>query len=194
MLPRSEFVHWWFATGFLILGVLLLAEAVVGEAVWRRRTWRAYLWPSFLFLMGVLMWPVMVFYTNSTIHMLAHGAWAETMMFAGAAELALVRGKISNPAWRLATVVGFTVSGAAILIHEQNGWLFARAAFLHHIIGWTVLIGAVFPLWRVIRPRSAALQTGFALVFVLVSIFLFSDRDSAPIFGHMAPAAGDPHR
>jgi hypothetical protein len=53
MLPRAEFVHWWFATGFLIIGLLLLAEALVGEAVWRRRSWRVYLWPSFLFLMGV---------------------------------------------------------------------------------------------------------------------------------------------
>jgi hypothetical protein len=194
MLPRAEFVHWWFATGFLVLGVLLLAEAIVGEAVWRRRAWRAYLWPSFLFGMGVLMWPVMVFYTNSAIHMLAHGAWAQTMMFAGAAELALVRGKVSHPAWRVATVVGFVVSGSAILIHEQNGWLFARAAFLHHVIGWTVVIGALFPLARVIRPRSPALQTGFALVFVVVSIFLFSDRDVAPIFGHIAPAAGEAHR
>ena len=31
--------------------------------------WRAYLWPSIAFLMGVLMWPVMVFYTSSAIHM-----------------------------------------------------------------------------------------------------------------------------
>jgi hypothetical protein len=194
MLPRAEFVHWWFATGFLIVGLLLLTEAVVGEAVWRRRLWRAYLWPAFLFLMGVLMWPVMVFYTNSAIHMLAHGAWAEAMMIAGAAELALVRGKVTSPAWRLATVAGFVVSGSAILIHEQNGWLFARAAFLHHAIGWTVIVGAVFPFLQVFRPRSAALQTGFALVFVVSAVFLFSDRDVAPIFGHLSPTAGAPHR
>ena len=194
MLPRAEFVHWWFATGFLVLGVLLLAEAVVGEGVWRRRAWRAYLWPSFLFLMGVLMWPVMVFYTNSTIHMLAHGAWAQAMMLAGAVELALARGKLAAPAWRLATVNGFVVCGAAILVHEQNGWLFSRAAFLHHAIGWTMLAGAAFPLLRVVRPRSAAVQAGFALVFVVVSVFLFSDRDVAPIFGHLSPAAGPPHR
>ena len=91
MLPKAEFVHWWFATGFLIIGLLLLAEAFVGEAVWRRRPWRVYLWPSFLFGMGVLMWPVMVFYTNSTIHMLAHGSWAQAMMLAGAAELGLAQ-------------------------------------------------------------------------------------------------------
>jgi hypothetical protein len=194
MLPEPEFVHWWFATGFLIVGLLLIAEAVVGEAVWRRRPWRAYTWPSFMFLMGVLMWPVMVFYTNSAIHMLAHGAWAQAMMAAGAVELAIVRGKIAAPAWRLATVLGFIVSGAAILVHEQNGWLFSRAAFLHHAIGWTVIIGASFPLLRLLRPRSAALQTGFALVFVVVSVFLFSARDTAPIFGHLSPAAGAPHR
>jgi hypothetical protein len=194
MVPRAEFVHWWFATGFLILGILLLAEAVVGETVWRRRIWRAYLWPSFLFLMGVLMWPVMVFYTNSTIHMLAHGSWAEAMMAAGAVELALVRGKIESSYWRLVTAAGLVVSATAILVHEQNGWLYARAAFLHHTIGWTVLLGALFPLARAVRPRSGAAQAGFALVFVVVAVFLFSDRDIAPVFGHISPLAGQPHR
>jgi hypothetical protein len=194
MLPKAEFVHWWFATGFLILGVLLLAEAVVGEDVWRRRSWRAYLWPSFLFVMGLLMWPVMTFYTNSTIHMLAHGSWAQAMMAAGAAELALVRGKISHPAWRLATVGGLAVSGGAILIHEQNGWLYSRAAFLHHAIGWTVVAGALIALARVARPRSVAVQASFAVVLVVVSVFLYSDRDTAPIFGHLSPVAGEPHR
>jgi hypothetical protein len=194
MLPEAEFVHWWFATGFLILGLLLLAEAIVGEDVWRRRGWRPYLWPSFLFLMGLLMWPVMVFYTNSTIHMLAHGSWAQAMMLAGAVELALARGKLASPTWRLATAFGFAVSGTAILVHEQNGWLFARAAFLHHAIGWTVIAGALVALLRVARPRSATVQAGFALVLVVVSVFLFSDRDAAPIFGHMSPLAGEPHR
>jgi hypothetical protein len=194
MLPKAEFVHWWFATGFLILGVLLLAEVIVGEQVWRRRTWRAYLWPSFLFLMGLLMWPVMVFYTNSTIHMLAHGSWAQAMMAAGAVELALVRGKISSRYWRLATAAGFAVSGTAILIHEQNGWLYARAAFLHHAIGWTLLLGALCPLLRAVRPRSVTAQTGLALVLVVVAVFLYSDRDTAPVFGHLSPLAGQPHR
>ena len=54
MLPKAEFVHWWFATGFLIIGLLLLAEAFVGEEAWGRRPWRPYLWPSFAFVMGVL--------------------------------------------------------------------------------------------------------------------------------------------
>ena len=194
MLPRAEFVHWWFATGFLILGVLLLAEAVVGEEVWRRRIWRAYLWPSFLFLMGLLMWPVMTFYTNSTIHMLAHGSWAQAMMAAGAVELALVRGKLRAPYWQLVTSAGLVVSAAAILLHEQNGWLYARAAFLHHAIGWTLAVGAAFPFLRAFRPRSGALQAGFALCLVVVSVFLFSDRDTAPVFGHISPLAGTPHR
>jgi hypothetical protein len=194
MLPRAEFVHWWFATGFLVLGVLLLAEAVVGEEVWRRRIWRAYLWPSFLFSMGLLMWPVMVFYTNSTIHMLAHGSWAQAMMAAGAVELALVRGKIESSFWRLVTAAGLVVSGTAILVHEQNGWLYARAAFLHHAIGWTLLAGALFPLARAFRPHSATVQAGFALLFVVVAVFLYSDRDTAPVFGHISPLAGQPHR
>jgi hypothetical protein len=194
MLPRAEFVHWWFATGFLAIGVLLLAEAIVGEEVWRRRAWRAYLWPSFLFGMGVLMWPVMVFYTNSTIHMLAHGSWAQAMMLGGAAELALARGKLTNPTWRLATAAGFGVSAFAILAHEQNGWLYARAAFLHHAIGWTVVAGAILAVVRAVRPRSSAVHAAFALTLVVVSFFLFSDRDVAPIFGHISPLAGEPHR
>ena len=194
MLPKAEFVHWWFATGFLIIGLLLLAEALVGGEVWRRRAWRAYLWPSFLFLMGVLMWPVMVFYTNSTIHMLAHGSWAQAMMLAGAAELGLARGKLHSPFWSLTTAFAFLVSAAAILLHEQNGWLYARAAFLHHAIGWTFVIGAAFPLARAFRPGSAVVRTGFALIFVVTSVFLFSDRDTAPIFGHLSPLAGAQHR
>jgi len=194
MLPKAEFVHWWFATGFLIIGLLLFAEALVGEAVWRRRPWRTYLWPSFLFLMGVLMWPVMVFYTNSTIHMLAHGSWAQAMMLAGAAELGLARGKLHSPYWSLTTAGAFLVSAAAILLHEQNGWLYARAAFLHHAIGWTFVIGAAFPLARAFRPGSVAVRTGLALVFVVTSVFLFSDRDTAPVFGHLSPLAGQPHR
>ena len=194
MLPHAEFVHWWFATGFLIIGLLLLAEAVVGTKVWRRRPWRGYLWPSFLFLMGLLMWPVMTFYTNSTIHMLAHGSWAQAMMLAGAAELGVARGKLHSPYWSLATAGAFLVSAAAILLHEQNGWLYARSAFLHHAIGWTFLIGAAIPLARAFRPGSVVVRTGLALVFVVTAVFLFSDRDTAPIFGHLSPLAGPQHR
>src|SRR5580765_9025009 len=113
-MPPAEHVHWMFATGFLLLGLFLLAEVIAGEEVWRRRAWRPYLWPSFLFLMGLLMWPVMTFYTNSTIHMLAHGSWAQAMMFAGAAELGLARGKLHSPYWSLTTAGAFLVSAAAI--------------------------------------------------------------------------------
>jgi hypothetical protein len=194
MLPKAEFVHWWFATGFLIIGLLLLAEAIVGEVAWRRRHWRVYLWPSFLFLMGVLMWPVMVFYTNSTIHMLAHGSWAQAMMLAGAAELGVARGKLHSPYWSLATAGAFLVSAAAILLHEQNGWFYARAAFLHHTIGWTFVIGAAIPLARAFKPGSVVVRTGLALVFVVTAVFLYSDRDNASIFGHLSPLAGPQHR
>jgi hypothetical protein len=135
-MPPPEHVHWLFASGFLALGLFLLAEAVVGREVWRKRRWRAYLWPSTLFVLGLGMWPVMVFFTSSTLHMLAHGAWAEVMMFAGAAELGLASGKLRNPAWRLAIV----------------------------------------------------------LAFVVVAVILYCDRDVAPVFGHLSPLAGTPHR
>jgi hypothetical protein len=194
MQPLAEHVHWLFATGFLILGLLLLAEAVVGEAVWRRRVWRAYLFPGTLFLMGVFMWPVMTFFTSSTIHMLAHGAWAEVMMLAGATELALVRGKVRSPWWGLGMAAAFVVSGAAFLVHEQNDWFFQRSAFLHHLLGWTLLVCAVFPLARCIQPRSHTVATGFALTFVVLAVMLYCDRDVAPIFGHISQLAGTPHR
>jgi hypothetical protein len=194
MQPPSEHVHWLFATGFLLLGLCLLTEAVVGTEVWRRRAWRAYLWPGLAFTLGVLMWPVMTFYTNSAIHMIAHGAWAEVLMGAGAVELALVRGKIHSPWWRLAMASAFLVSGTAFLVHEQNPWLYMRSAFLHHVLGWTLLVAAVFPLVRCLRPRSGAAAAGFALTFVVIAVLLYCDRDVAPVFGHISQLAGVPHR
>jgi hypothetical protein len=193
-MPHAEQVHWLFATGFVLLGLCLLAEAIVGAEVWRRRAWRAYLWPGLVFGMGVLLWPVMVFFTNSAIHMVAHGAWAQSMMLAGGAELGLARGKLTNRWWRLATPFGLAVSGTAFLVHEQNAWLFARSAFLHHALGWTLVVGALFPLLRVWRPRSVVAFGGFAVLFLVVGVLLFADRDVAPIFGHLSEYAGAPHR
>ena len=43
------------------------------------------------------MWPVMVFFTSSTLHMLAHGSWAQVMMLAGGAHIGLVRVEIVVP-------------------------------------------------------------------------------------------------
>ena len=194
MQPPAEHVHWMFATGFLILGLCLLAEAVVGTDVWVQRRWRAYLWPGTLFLMGVLMWPVMTFFTNSTIHMIAHGMWAQVLMLAGATELALVRGKISSPWWRLTSVAALLVSGAAFLVHEQNGWFFQRSSFLHHLMGWTLVISAMIPFARCLRPRSVVFGSAFAVTFLAVAVMLYCDRDLAPIFGHLSPLAGVPHR
>jgi hypothetical protein len=194
MQPRAEFVHWMFATGFLLVGLCLLAQAVVGDEVWRRRAWRAYVCPSLVFAMGVLLWPVMVLYTNSTIHMVAHSSWAQVMMLAGASELGLVRGKLQSRYWRLTMPLAFVVSGAAVLIHEQNNWLFARAAFLHHLMGWTLIAAASLLLVASFRPRAAVLRSGVALTFVVIGVMLYCDRDVAPVFGHLSPLAGEPHR
>lgn len=192
--PAAEFVHWWFATGFLVLGLLLLSEAVVGEEVWALRPWRLYLWPGFVFAMGLLMVPVMTFFTNSAIHMLAHGSWAQVMLLAGSAELGRAHGKLHSPRWRLCSALALAVSGAAFLVHEQNDWLFSRAAFLHHVLGWTVLGAALFPLAQAYRPRSLTAALGFATTFLVVAALLFCDRDTAPIFGHLSYYAGVPHR
>jgi hypothetical protein len=194
MQPPSEMVHWLFGMGLLWLGLLKLAEAIVGRQVWERRAWRAYLWPGLAFGLGILMWPVMTFFTNSAIHMVAHGAWAQALMAMGAAELGLAKGKLKSRWWKLATPIGIAVSGAAFLVHEQNGWFFARSAFLHHLVGWTLIGAALFPLALVFRPRSIVLKAAFAVSVIALSVMLFSDRDLAPVFGHLSPLAGPPHR
>jgi hypothetical protein len=194
MMPHAEMVHWWFGTGFLLLGMLALGEFLVGPEVWAMRPWRRYLWPGLMFAMGVLMWPVMTFYTNSTIHMVAHGSWAQALMLAGAAELGVARGKLRSQYWRLASAFGLAVSGTAFLVHEQQHWLFSRAAFLHHTLGWALLAAAVFPLLQALRPRSPAAATGFATTFLVMAVLLYCDRDTADIFGHISQYAGLPHR
>ena len=194
MLPHAEMVHWFFATGILFVGLCLLCEVIVGQEVWRARPWRKYLWPTVAFAMGVLLWPVMAFFTNSSIHMYAHGSWAEVLMLAGGAELGLVHGRLKSRYWRLTWPLAFVVTGVAFIVHEQNPWFFARSAFLHHALGWTFIAMAVFPLLQVWRPRWAALQAGCAVMVVAVSVMLFSDRDVAPVFGHLSPLAGLEHR
>jgi hypothetical protein len=144
--------------------------------------------------MGLLMFPVMVFFTNSTIHMVAHGSWAETMMLAGGAQLGLAAGKLKSPLWNLTLGISLFVGGVAILVHEQNGWLYSRAAFGHHLIGWIAIVGALIPVALSIRPRSIAAGLCFAVLLVSISTVLFADRDTAPIFGHLSPEAGNPHR
>jgi hypothetical protein len=194
MLPHAEMVHWLFATGILFVGLCLLCEAIVGQEVWRARPWRRYLWPGVAFSIGVLLWPVMAFFTNSSIHMYAHGSWAEVVMLAGGAELGLVHGRLRSPLWRLTWPLAFAVTGTAFIVHEQNPWFFARSAFLHHLIGWTFVIGAIVPLALVVRPRVGALQACMALTIVAVAVMLYTDRDVAPVFGHLSSLAGAPHR
>ena len=194
MQPRAEMIHWAFGAMILFVGLCLLCEALVGQDVWRMRRWRAYLWPTLAFSLGVLLWPVMALFTNSAIHMYAHGSWAEVLMLAGGAELALVRGRLTSPLWRLTWPLAFLTAGTAFLVHEQNPWFFARSAFLHHLLGWTFVCAAIFPLLLVWRPRSALLRGGFAVMVVAVSAMLLCDRDVAPIFGHLSTLAGAPHR
>lgn len=190
MTPRAEIVHWLFAAGFLLLGLVLLAEAIVGQGVWRRRRWRVYVWPTIVFGLGVLLWPVAVFFTSSTLHMLAHTVWAEVTLIVGVVQLAVAHGKLSSRWWSLSVSAAMVVSGAAFLIHEQNGWFFSRAAFLHHALGWTLVIAALVPIATAMRPRSNVWRAGLGLTWVTVAVLLFADRDTAPIFGRLSDLAG----
>jgi hypothetical protein len=111
---------------------------------------------------------------------------------AGAVQLALVRGRLTSRWWALSLSFTLLVSAAAFLIHEQNPWLFSRAAFLHHAIGWTLLLAAIFPLGQVIQPRRVVWRIGFATTWIVLAVMLFADRDVAPIFGHLSDLAGAP--
>ena len=84
------------------------------------------------------LWVITIFSTFSTLHLVAHSLWAQAATAAGAVQLAVVRGRLHSSYWSLVTSGALVVTGAAFLVHEQNGWLFARSAFLHHLIGWTL--------------------------------------------------------
>jgi hypothetical protein len=189
MVPRPEIAHWLAASFALLLGLILLAEVIVGTTVFRRRPWRAYLWPSLALGSSVGLWVITIFSTFSTMHLLAHAVWAEAAMIAGAVQLAVVRGKLSSPYWSLVTAGALLISGAAFLIHEQNPLLYSRSAFLHYALGWTCLVGALFPLGQALRPRRLVWSAGFALTWVVLAVLLFSDRDAAPIIGHFGEIA-----
>jgi hypothetical protein len=192
MVPRAEIAHWFAGSAVLLVGLILLSEVIVGAEVFRRRQWRAYLWPSLALAGGVLLWVITIFSTFSTMHLVAHGIWAQAAMTAAGVQLAVVRGKLSSPLWSLVTAGALLISGAAFLVHEQNDLLFSRSAFLHHAIGWTCIVASVFPLLKALQPRRVAWNAGFALTFVVLAVLLYADRDIAPIFGHLSDFAGAP--
>jgi len=190
VIPKAETAHWIAASVALLIGLLLIAEAIVGPEIFRRRTWRAYLFPSVVVASSVGLWIIVVFSTFSTMHLLAHALWAQAALVAGAVQLAVVRGKLKSPSWSLVPGFALLVSGLAFLVHEQNPWLYSRSAFLHHAIGWMLVVVALFPLGQALRPRQVVWRAGFALTFVLLAILLFADRDAAPIFGRYGVGGG----
>jgi hypothetical protein len=193
-MPPSEHFHWMFAGGFLALGLCLFAQAIVGDEVWNRRSWRRYSWPGLGFLMGLVLWPAIVYPMGTTILLLAHGVWAQTVTLASAAHLGLARGKLTSRYWQLTMPLALGLSGVAFLAHERNGWLYGRSSFVHHVCGWALIAGAVLALAQIVEPRSLPVRTAFALTFVVLAAALFSTRDTAPIFSHISPGAGTPHR
>jgi hypothetical protein len=190
MVPRAETAHWLAASVALFVGLLLISELIVGREVFRRRAWRGYLFPSLIVVSSVFLWLIAIFSTFSTMHLLAHAVWAQAALVAGAVELAVVRGKLRHPAWSLVPAFALLVSGIAFLLHEQNAWLYSRSAFLHHAIGWMLVVVALFPLGRAIQPSRMVWRMGYALTFVLLAVFLYADRDAAPIFGRFGIGGG----
>lgn len=183
MVPRAETAHWIAAAIALLVGLVLVSELIVGPEVFRRRRWRAYLFPGVVVASSVLLWVITVFSTFSTMHLVAHAVWAQAALVAGAVELAVVRGKLRSPWWSLVPAFALFVSGLAFLVHEPNAWLYSRSAFLHHAIGWMLIVVSLFPLAQAVRPGRTMWRAGYALTFVLLAVLLFADRDVAPIFG-----------
>lgn len=181
--PPPEGAHWLAGAVALLIGLLLVSEALVGPEVFRRRRWRAYLFPAVVLASSVLLWVIAIFSTFSTMHLLAHAVWAQAALLAGAVQLAVVRGKLESPSWSLVPALALFVSGVAFLVHEPNPWLYSRAAFLHHAIGWMLVAAALFPLGQALRPRQVVWRLGFAATFLLLAVLLFADRDEAAIFG-----------
>jgi hypothetical protein len=181
--PTPEAAHWLAGAVALLIGLLLLSEVLVGPEVFRRRRWRAYLLPAVVIASSVFLWVITIFSTFSTMHLLAHAVWAQAALVAGAVQLAVVRRKLESPAWSLVPGVALLVSGIAFLVHEPNSWLYSRAAFLHHAIGWMLVVSALFPLGQALRPRQVVWRLGFAATFLALAVLLFADRDEAAIFG-----------
>jgi hypothetical protein len=190
MVPPSEGAHWLAGAVALLVGLVLIAEVLVGPEVFRRRAWRAPLFPAVVIVSSVLLWVITVLSTFSTLHLLAHAVWAQAALLAGAVQLAVVRGKLHSSAWSLVPGIALLVSGVAFLVHEPNEWLYSRSAFLHHAIGWMLVVSALFPLGQALRPRQVAWRLGFAVTFVLLAVLLFADRDAAPIFGRYGLGGG----
>lgn len=190
MVPRPEIAHWMAASFALLLGLVLVSEAIVGTEVFRRRAWRAYLWPSLALGSGVPLWTITIFSTFSTMHLLAHAIWAEAAMIAGGVQFAVVRGKLRSSHWSFVTAIALFVSGTAFLVHEPSSWLYSRSAFLHHVIGWMLVLAALFPVGQALWPRRVIWRAGFALTFVLLAILLYSDRDAAPVLAGLTDAVG----
>jgi hypothetical protein len=84
-----------FASGILILGLCLLAQAIVGDEVGGAAVAGLPV-AGALFLMGLLMWPVMTFYTIVDDAHARARQWAQVMMLAGAAHLGLASGKAQS--------------------------------------------------------------------------------------------------
>jgi hypothetical protein len=192
--PIPEQAHWLFGAGSLLVGLCLVSELIVGHELWARRTWRAYLLPGLVFFLGLMLWLLSVRSASSTIHLIAHSIWASAVTLAGVAELGRERGKLTAKIWEFGFPFALLVSGLAFLVHENRGFWFSRAAFLHYIIGWVLIGGGLFYGLFVAQPRWRVLRPTVALSVVIVAVLLLCMRDVAPIFGHLSQNAGPPHR
>ena len=148
-----------------------------------------------LFGLGVFMWPVMVFFTNSTIHMLAHSAWAQMMMLAGARR---ARARQREAQERVVEAVrAARVRGLGRGVSDPRGEPVALLA-----LGVRPPRVRLDPARRRALPARRRVQAALARLHGRlraraaspIAVALYTSRDVAPVFGHLDPTAGVAHR
>ena len=126
--------------GILFVALRLLSEVIVGCEVGTSAPGGKPV-AGTAFAMGVLLWLVMAFFTNSAIHLSAHGCGPRSLMLAGGAELGLAHGRartrrIGGSTWppRVSSSPGRPPSST-----NRTRWGSSRApVFPHHLIGLDV--------------------------------------------------------
>ena len=198
MQPPAEHVHWLFATGFLLLGLCLLGEAIVGNGgVAAARRGALYLWPGLAFALGVLhVARDDVLHELGDPHARARGVGAGADARRARPSSRSSAGKLQSRWWRLAMTAALRRLRRArsSSTSRTRGCSSARRSCTT-CSGWTLLVGAIFPLARAVRPRSQCAGDRLRARRSSSSrVMLYCDRDVAPIFGHISELAGTPHR
>ena len=196
MQPPAEHVHWMFATGFLLLALFLLAEAIVGRgglaaahvadvplAVVRVPDGRPHVARDD------------VLHELDDPHGRARGVGPGDDARRAPRSSGSCEGKLHSALWRLAMPFAFLVSGDRVPAAR------AEPVALPALVVPAPLarlddrpVGAVFPLARASGRGGRSRTPASRSCSSSSRSRCIADRDLAPVFGHLSPLAGEPHR